>query len=67
MENWGGGDSCHKLYSMHFPVKCALLFCLALVHNIMDLTPVRGLDGKISDTKGKDFWSTTNLSRVGDQ
>ena len=35
--------------------------------DIKDLTPVRGQDGKISDTHGKDFWSPTRLRRVGDQ
>jgi hypothetical protein len=30
-------------------------------------TPVRGQNGKISDTQGKDFWSPTRLRRVGDQ
>jgi len=35
--------------------------------DIKDLTPVRGQDGKISDTQGKDFWSLTRLRRVGDQ
>ena len=31
-------------------------------------TPVRGQDGKISDTHGKDFyWSPTRQSLVGDQ
>jgi hypothetical protein len=35
--------------------------------DIKDLTPVRGQDGKISDTQGKDFWSPTRLCRVGDQ
>jgi hypothetical protein len=31
-------------------------------------TPVRGQDGKISDTRGKDFyWSSTRTSLVGDQ
>ena len=31
-------------------------------------TPVRGQDGKISDTRGKDFyWSPTRRSLVGDQ
>ena len=35
---------------------------------IKDLTPVRGQDGKISDTRGKDFyWSPTRQSLVGDQ
>jgi hypothetical protein len=34
---------------------------------IKDLTPVRGQDGKISDTQGKDFWSPTRFRRVGDQ
>jgi hypothetical protein len=34
---------------------------------IKDLTPVRGHDGKISDTQGKDFWSPTRFRRVGDQ
>jgi hypothetical protein len=29
--------------------------------------PVKGQDGKISDTQGKDFWSPTRLRRVGDQ
>ena len=29
--------------------------------DIKDLTPVRGQDGKISDTQGKDFWSPTRL------
>ena len=32
--------------------------------DIKDLTPVRGQDGKISDTQGKDFWSPTMLRRV---
>jgi hypothetical protein len=32
-----------------------------------DLTLVRGQDGKISDTQGKDFWSPTKHCRVGDQ
>jgi hypothetical protein len=35
--------------------------------DIKDLTPVRGQDGKISDTQGKDFLSPTRLRRVGDQ
>ena len=35
--------------------------------DIKDLTLVRGQDGKISDTQGKDFWSPTRLCRVGDQ
>ena len=35
--------------------------------DIKDLTPVRGQDGKISDTQGKDFCSPTRLRRVGDQ
>ena len=35
--------------------------------DIKDLTPVRGQDGNISDTQGKDFWSPTRLCRVGDQ
>ena len=34
------------------------------VKDIKDLTPVRGQDGKISDTQGKDFWSPTRLCRV---
>ena len=35
---------------------------------IKDLTPVRGQDGKISETRGKDFyWSPTRQSLVGDQ
>ena len=35
---------------------------------IKDLTPVRGQDGKISDTRGKDFyWSPTRRSLIGDQ
>jgi hypothetical protein len=37
------------------------------VIDIKDLTSVRGQDGKISDTQGKDFWSPARLSRVGDQ
>ena len=37
------------------------------IKEIKDLTPVRGQDGKISDTQGKDFWSPTRLCRVGDQ
>jgi len=37
------------------------------IEEIKDLTPVRGQDGKISDTQGKDFWSPTRLCRVGDQ
>ena len=37
------------------------------LRDIKDLTPVRGQDGKISDTQGKDFWSPTRLRRVGDQ
>ena len=65
MENWGG--SWHKLYSMHLPVKRTWFFCLALVQDIKDLTPVRGQEWKISDTQGKDFWSPTRLCRVGDQ
>jgi hypothetical protein len=28
---------------------------------IKDLTPVRGQDGKISDTQGKDFWSPVSM------
>jgi len=35
--------------------------------DIKDLTLVRGQDGKISDTQGKDFWSPTRLGRIGDQ
>jgi hypothetical protein len=31
---------------------------------IKDLTPVRGQDGKISDTQGKDFWSPTRLRHL---
>jgi hypothetical protein len=31
MENWG--DSWHKLYSMHLPVKRTWFFCLALVQD----------------------------------
>ena len=27
--------------------------------DIKDLTPVRGQEGKISDTQGTDFWSPT--------
>jgi len=34
--------------------------------DIKNQTPVRGQDGKISDTQGKDFWSPTRLRRVGD-
>jgi hypothetical protein len=42
-------------------------FLYLAVGDIKDLTPVRGQDGKISDTQGKDFWSPTRLRRVGDQ
>jgi hypothetical protein len=38
-----------------------------LKKEIKDLTPVRGQDGKILDTQGKDFWSPTRLLRVGNQ
>ena len=37
------------------------------LRDVKDLTPVRGQDGKISDTQGKDFWFPTRLRRVGDQ
>ena len=33
------------------------------VTDIKDLTPVRGQDGKISDTEGTDVWSLTRLRR----
>jgi len=33
--------------------------------DIKDLTPVRGQDGKISDTQGKDFWTNRNLPPAG--
>ena len=32
--------------------------------DIKDLTPVRGQDGKFSDTQGKYCWSPTRLRRV---
>ena len=32
--------------------------------DIKNLTPVRGQDGKISDTQGKDFWSPTRLLAI---
>jgi hypothetical protein len=39
-------------------------FLLIGIKDIKDLKPVRGEDGKISDTQGKDFWSPNrNLSR----
>ena len=42
--------------------------CMGIIpREIKDLTPIRGQDGKISDTQGKDFWSSTRLRRVGDQ
>ena len=38
-----------------------------VIKEIKDLTPVRGQDGKISDTQGKNFWSPTRHRRVGDR
>ena len=32
--------------------------------DIKDPTPVRGQDGQISDTQGKDFWSPTRLAEL---
>jgi hypothetical protein len=32
---------------------------------IKDLTPVRGQDGKISDTQGKDFWRPIDIFPMG--
>jgi hypothetical protein len=34
--------------------------------DVKDITPVRGQEGKISDTQEKDCWSPTRLRRVGD-
>ena len=43
------------------------LFSYDKRYDIKDLTPVRGQDGKISDTQGKDLWSPTRLHRVEDK
>ena len=52
------------LYINHFKI---IMSPLRTKGDIKDLTPVRGQDGKISDTQGKDFWSPMKLRRVGDQ
>ena len=38
-----------------------------MYEDIKYLTPVRGQNGNISDTEGKDFWSPTRFRRVGNQ
>jgi hypothetical protein len=51
------------LIASHIPGSA---FNATWIWEIKGLTPVRGQDGKISDTQGKDFWSPTMLRRVGD-
>jgi hypothetical protein len=56
-----------KNKSCHFLTIETAQFVFLAVWGIKDVTLVRGQDGKISDTQGKDFWSLTRLCRVGDQ
>ena len=38
---------------------CLICYSSLVLCDINDLTPVKGQEGKISDTQGKDFWSPT--------
>ena len=49
-------DGVGKLFILYSLIHCPKNFTNHK-KDIKDLTPVRGQDGKISDTQGKDFWS----------
>ena len=56
-----------KNKACHFLTNETAQFLFLAVRDLKDVTPVRGQDGKISDTQGKDIWSLTRLRRFGDQ